>query len=428
VGITETSFDILYFFWGKEVKTVPHQHATQTQTTVCKMVNLIQISIYLCYMMGFHLTEGRENARQNRQTERRALDTNSGDTNANIRYHMVLPIHEIPDGYVGVVHRGGKMRADIVESPGEHYHQRGMFLYSTDEITAVHVEVQTDTVYNIKCKESITFNVEIENHLQNRHGCVLHTISKYKQNYDRKLIHEFIDREMRRICKTYSPDEVIHSTQFDTIDEQLAIALREHIQSYDGPVGIQSRTGQTGMGNCLLIKGVKTSQAILEEGLRTTVQETAKESQVAALKLQKQTTQSIEQETLRKTASATAALNLETAESDAKKQKIEDEMAANTARSLAETNFFIKQKEADGIKAEREAYGNDLLFIKARAISAHESAVGSRETNTVILSGNNGDSYTEALYGLGQLLNTAKTQPSSASDDDGQTNPTCPNP
>ena len=145
----------------------------------------------------------------------------------------------------------------------------------------------------------------------------------------------------------------------------------------------------------------------------------------SALTLQKQNTERIEQETLRKTASATAALNLETAESDAKKQKIEDEMTANTARSLAETTFFLKQKEAEGIKAERDAYGNDLLFIKARAISAHASAVGSRETNTVILSGNNGDSYTEALYGLGQLLNTAKTQPSS---DDGQTNPTCPNP
>ena len=375
--------------------------------------------------MCFQLTKGRENGRQDRQNERRALDTNSGDTNAKIVYHKVRPIHEIPEGYVGIVHRGGKMQTGIVESPGEHYHQRGWFLYSADTITAVHVEVQTDTVYNIKCKESISFHVEIENHLQNRDGCVLHTISKYKPNYDRKLIHEFIDREMRRICKTYSPDEVLHSPQFDTIDEQLVIALREHIQSYDGPSGIESRTGQVGMGNCLLIKGVKTSQPILEDGLRTTVQDTAKESQVAALQLQKQNTQSIEQETLRKTASATAALNLETAESDAKKQKIEDEMAANTARSLAETNFFIKQKEADGIKAEREAYGNDLLFIKARAISAHESAVGSRETNTVILSGNNGDSYTEALYGLGQLLNTAKTQPSS---DDGQTNPTCPNP
>jgi len=98
----------------------------------------------------------------------------------------------------------------------------------------VQVTVQTDAVSGIPCGTSggvmITFDrVEVVNRLKTEY--VYETIKNYTVNYDKIWIFDKIHHEINQFCSSHTLQEV-YITLFDTLDENLAVALQRDAKSW----------------------------------------------------------------------------------------------------------------------------------------------------------------------------------------------------
>jgi len=163
---------------------------------------------------------------------------------------MLLGLHQIPEGHVGVYWRKGAL-TEIIAEPGFQIMIPFITKYATAQVT-----LQTDTVTDIPCGTSggttVYFDkIEVVNILNK--DSVFRTIKLYGVNYDRTWIFDRIHHEINQFCSSHSLREV-YIDKFETLDEALATALQTICDKYD--TGIR-------------ILGIRVTKPRIPESVRT---------------------------------------------------------------------------------------------------------------------------------------------------------------
>jgi len=135
---------------------------------------------------------------------------------------LILSVHKVDEGHVGVYWRGGALTTRVTD-PG--FHLRVPFL---DVFENVQVTLQTDKVVDIPCGTSGGVliwidKVEVVNRLRKQY--VYDTIKNYTTNYDKVWIFDKIHHEINQFCSKHTLQEV-YIDLFHTVDDRLVSALQ----------------------------------------------------------------------------------------------------------------------------------------------------------------------------------------------------------
>ena len=111
-----------------------------------------------------------------------------------------------------------------------------------EEFIEMKVSIQTDVVINIPCGTSngtlVYFDkVEVVNKLKKEY--VYDTVLNYTEDYEKFWITDKLHHEINQFCSKHTLQEVFID-KFDSLDEQLAEALRESTEKWAPGVEIIS--------------------------------------------------------------------------------------------------------------------------------------------------------------------------------------------
>jgi regulator of protease activity HflC (stomatin/prohibitin superfamily) len=274
---------------------------------------------------------------------------------------MILGLHQIPEGHVGVYWRNGAL-VESISDPGFQV----MIPFIT-RFASVQVTLQTDTVTDIPCGTSggttVYFErIEVVNILDKQ--AVYNTIKLYGVNYDRTWIFDRIHHEINQFCSSHSLQEV-YIDKFETLDEALATTLQGICDKYETGIQIlgirvtKPRIPDSVKANYESIEVARTELLVRqqlariakkeEDILRTraTIQ-AEREAEVARIDAEKQSTVSkinAEKEIMQK-------------EAEKKKRFIDDEIALHQKNMLTDAEYYQRMRIAE---ANRGLYSEDYL-------------------------------------------------------------------
>jgi len=251
-------------------------------------------------------------------------------------------IHSIREGHVGLYWRGGALM-EIISEPGLRWKLPLLETHAEVQIT-----IQTDSVSNIPCGTSggvvIVFDkVEVVNRLHKNY--VRETVANYTTSYDKPWIFDKVHHELNQFCSRHSLHEVA-ITKFDTIDEQLADALKTACSAY--APGIE-------------IIAVRVTKPRVPENVRQEFEK--REAASAALRVAESQSLVIEA----------------TASTDAKKKAIEAQRDADVAtiNSLREVAQQKAEQEKAAIKDSMHL-AHQKALADAEAYAAEKKAMANR--------------------------------------------------
>ena len=174
-------------------------------------------------------------------------------------------ITAVPEGYVGVLYRGGAQMPGVLE-PGLHFH-----VPMLESVEHVQVTVQTDSVADVPCGTSggvMTHisRIEVVNMLGK--DSVEETVRKYGIHYDKIWVFDKIHSEVNQFCSKHTLHQVFIE-RFDTLDEMLALKLQEECDKHN--------TG-------IVVMSVRVTKPIIPSAIRKTFEELEESKQRLLLK------------------------------------------------------------------------------------------------------------------------------------------------
>jgi len=212
----------------------------------------------------------------------------------------------------------------------------------------VQVTVQTDAVSGIPCGTSggvmITFDrVEVVNRLKTQF--VYETIKNYTVNYDKIWIFDKIHHEINQFCSSHTLQEV-YITLFDTLDENLAIALQRDANSWAPGLEIIS---------------VRVTKPRIPEQIRRNFEEMEAEKTKLLIATEAQLVAEKEAETDRKRATIEAQKMADVAKIQMEKELmeqqtkqkiagIEDQIHLNREKAYSDAVYYKQMKESEANK------------------------------------------------------------------------------
>ncbi|KAJ3445475.1 erlin (er lipid raft associated protein) [Anaeramoeba flamelloides] len=249
-------------------------------------------------------------------------------------------VHVIPEGYVGVYYRGGKLLSETSD-PG--YHVKIPFITRHENIQ---VTIQTDEVKNIPCGTSggvmIMFDkIEVVNKLNKE--AVWKMIKNYTSNYDQLWIFQKIHHEINQFCSGKSLEQ-IYITDFENIDERLIESLEDSIQKWAPGLEIISirvskpRLPKTIMSSYEKIELERTNLKIAEQHQKVVQKEAETERYKATIEAQK----------VSEVSTIKMKMLVSQKESESEIAKIEDEIKFARDKSEADSEYYTKKKIAEG--------------------------------------------------------------------------------
>jgi len=274
---------------------------------------------------------------------------------------MLLGLHEVPEGHVGMYWRNGALQQSIGD-PGFNV----MIPFIT-RFAPVQVTLQTDTVTNIPCGTSggttVYFDkIEAVNILDK--NSAYNTIKLYGVNYDRTWIFDRIHHEINQFCSSHSLQEV-YIDKFETLDEALATALQASCDKYQTGIQIlgvrvtKPRIPDAVKANYesvevsrtnLLVRQQEARIAKKEEDIlkaRATIQ-AERESEVARINAEK----------LANISKINAEREILEKEAEKKKRFIDDEIILHQKNMLSDAEYYQKIRIAE---ANQEMYTDEYL-------------------------------------------------------------------
>jgi len=274
---------------------------------------------------------------------------------------MILGLHAVPEGNVGLYWRNGALQETIAE-PGFQV----MIPFIT-RFAPVQVTLQTDTVTNIPCGTSggttVYFDkIEVVNILDK--NAAYNTIKLYGVNYDRTWVFDRIHHEINQFCSSHSLQEV-YIDQFETLDEALATALQASCDRYNTGIEIiavrvtKPRIPESVKANYesvevsrtdLLVRQQEARIAKKDEDIlktRATIQ-AERESEVARINAEK----------LANISKINAEREILEKEVEKKKRFIDDEIALHQKNMLSDAEHYHKIRVAE---ANQELYSDQYL-------------------------------------------------------------------
>jgi len=248
-------------------------------------------------------------------------------------------VHKIEEGHVGVYYRGGALLS-TTNGPGYH-----MMIPLITTFRSVQTTLQMDEVKNVPCGTSggvmIFFDrIEVVNILS---ASAVHDIVKnFTADYDKTLIYNKVHHELNQFCSVHNLHEV-YIDLFDQIDENLKIALQTDLNN---------------MAPGLRVQAVRVTKPKIPEQIRKNYETMEGERTKLLIAVEKQKVVEKEAETERKRAIIEAEKAAEVAriqweqkllekESAKRISQIEDETAFARAKSLADSNYYNAQREAE---------------------------------------------------------------------------------
>jgi len=288
---------------------------------------------------------------------------------------MLIGIHQIPEGNVGVYWRNGAL-IETISDPGFQ-----VMIPIITRFAPVQVTLQTDTVTDIPCGTSggttVYFDkIEVVNILDK--DSAYRTIKLYGVNYDKTWIFDRINHEINQFCSSHSLQEV-YIDKFETLDEALATALQTSCDKYTTGIKIlgirvtKPRIPESVKSNYEAIEVARTDLLVRqqlariakkeEDILRTkaTIQ-AERESEVARLNAEKVANISkinAEREILEK-------------ETEKKKRFIDDEIILHQKNMLSDADYYQKMRIAE---ANQELYTDQYLRYILYASLANNSKI-----------------------------------------------------
>jgi len=268
-------------------------------------------------------------------------------------------LHQVPEGHVGAYWRGGALLKTITD-PGFHLKMPVLTQYEPIQVT-----IQTDEVKNIPCGTKggvmIYFDkIEVVNRL--RKDYVYDTILNYGVTYDKTWIYDKIHHEINQFCSAHTLQDV-YIDKFDQIDENMKEALQKDCTVYAPgieiinvrvtkptiPAVIARNYEQMEEERTKVLIAIERQKVVEKEGetqMKMAVTEAEKDALVSKIRM--------EQIIMEK-------------ESTKMQQIIENEMYLNREKSLADSNFYRVQKEAEANKLMLTPEYLELKFIEAIA-------------------------------------------------------------
>ncbi|PIO62556.1 SPFH/Band 7/PHB domain protein [Teladorsagia circumcincta] len=232
---------------------------------------------------------------------------------------MMISLHHIEEGHVGVYFRGGALLTKV-SAPG--YHLMVPFVTS---VKSVQVTLQTDEAKNVPCGTSggvmIYFDrIEVVNILSA--SSVYDIVKNYTVDYDKPLIFNKVHHEVNQFCSSHSLQEV-YIDLFDQIDENLKTALQEDL---------------TVMAPGLFVQAVRVTKPKIPEAIRHNYEQMEAEKTKLLVAVQHQKV--VEKE----------------AETDRKKAVIEAEKKAQVAAIMHKQTIAEKETQKKISQLEDESH------------------------------------------------------------------------
>jgi len=255
---------------------------------------------------------------------------------------LILSVHKVDEGHVGVYWRGGALTTRVTD-PG--FHLRVPFL---DVFENVQVTLQTDKVVDIPCGTSGGVliwidKVEVVNRLRKQY--VYDTIKNYTTNYDKVWIFDKIHHEINQFCSKHTLQEV-YIDLFHTVDDRLVSALQVDCDKWAPGIEViairitKPRVPPAIIKNYEQMEAEKTKLLISIESQKVAEKEAETERKKATIEAQKNAEVSairMEQE-------------LNEKESKRKQASIEDETYLHRQKSLTDADFYRLTRQADSNK------------------------------------------------------------------------------
>lgn len=277
----------------------------------------------------------------------------------------VATVHQVPQGYVGVYYRGGRLLPSISE-PGY------QFKSPITNVNNVQTTWQTDRLKSVPCGAAkggtAHLTIEVVNKLSSNKQCVLNMVASHTVNYDKPLIYDNIPHEVAQFCKNYELED-IYISKFDELDEVLMKKLEATIQQFN-------------MSSCLQIQRVRINRPKLERSLQQRFEEVEHEKKKRDLKMEMKRTAAVQGEIeiqnakLKKQKEKEMAIvNLEiqklTAQRNSEIQRIKNKEQTIKLKADADAVLYTKQKEAEAVQQGVKALGTVQNYLEAQRIQAY---------------------------------------------------------
>jgi len=268
-------------------------------------------------------------------------------------------LHQVPEGHVGAYWTGGALSKRITD-PGFHLKMPVLTQYEPIQVT-----IQTDEVKNIPCGTKggvmIYFDkIEVVNRL--RKDYVYDTILNYGVTYDKTWIYDKIHHEINQFCSAHTLQDV-YIDKFDQIDENMKEALQKDCTIY--APGIE-------------IINVRVTKPTIPAVIARNYEQMEEERTKVLIAMERQKVVEKEAETQMKMAVTEAEKDalvskirmeqiIMEKESTKMQQIIENEMYLNREKSLADSNFYRVEKEAEANNLMLTPEYLELKFVEAIA-------------------------------------------------------------
>jgi len=247
-------------------------------------------------------------------------------------------VHVIQEGRDGVYYRNGAL-LDQIARPGVHF----KLPFVTTHAEVLHT-VQTDSVTNVPCGtvSGVLINfekIEVVNRLDR--SKLLNTIRNYTVNYDKTWIYDKIHHEVNQFCSKNTLQEV-YITKFDTLDDHLAEQLRVDLKHWAPGIEIISvRVTKPMVPNHILKKFEEVEAEATNLQIATNTQLVEKKQSE---------TKEVQATILARQLSKVAAIENDQAIQKKQSEFTIQEIENRRQMSIADTQFYENQKQAEGNK------------------------------------------------------------------------------
>ena len=251
---------------------------------------------------------------------------------------LINSVHVIQEGREGIYYQNGALM-DKTSRPGIHF--KMPFITKHEEVVYT---VQTDSVVNVPCGTAsgvlIHFaKIEVVNRLDRFQ--LLSTIKNYTVNYDKTWIYDKIHHEVNQFCSKNTLQEV-YITKFDTLDDHLAEQLRVDLNRWAPGIEIIS---------------VRVTKPVVPAHILQKFEEVESEATKLQIATNKQLVEKKQSETkeVQATILARQLSKVAAIENDQAIQKKQSEFTIQEIEnrrhmSIADTQFYENQKQAEGNK------------------------------------------------------------------------------
>jgi regulator of protease activity HflC (stomatin/prohibitin superfamily) len=292
-----------------------------------------------------------------------------------VLYTMRKGIHTVPEGYISVYWRAGK----LLNSYGEA--GVNLMIPYLDSMEKVQVTLQTDRVNNIPCGTSggviLTFSaIEVVNRLSK--ASAIEIIRNYGVEYDKTWIFDKIHHEINQFCSSHSLQEV-YIDLFSTLDESLVVSLQSEIDKYAPGLQILSvrvtkpQIPHSIQENYASMEAEKTRLLVAVERAKVERQSAETEKMKAEIAAQRAASVSlIDKERL-----------IKEKEAEQKIMEIEDVMFLNREKAHADAAFYHSQKKAE---ANRDLFTPEYIqYTFAQALANNTKVYFGNKIPSILL-------------------------------------------